>query len=70
MNPVAFTIFGLEVRWYGILIATGVFLAMMIATNLAKKTKGMNEELVTDFVLWVLPIGVLGARLYYVLFSW
>ncbi len=42
INPVAFTIFGLEVKWYGILIALGVFLAILITESMAKKKSYKN----------------------------
>lgn len=70
MNPVAFSLFGIEVRWYGILIAVGVCFAMIIGDYLVKRSEGLYEDIFTDFVLWALPMGILGARIYYVLFSW
>ncbi len=69
-NPIAFTLFGLEVRWYGILIACGVLLAILIGNRLAKKSGGLPEDVMSDLLLWILPLGILGARLYYVLFTW
>lgn len=69
VDPVAFEIFGLEVRWYGILIALGMFIASMIVLRAAKK-KGYKEDDIIDLILVALPSGILGARLYYVLFSW
>lgn len=70
MNPVAFTVFGLEVRWYGILIALGVLAALWVATYLAENREGLSDELIVDLGLCVLPSGVIGARLYYVAFQW
>ncbi|MDO5036870.1 MAG: prolipoprotein diacylglyceryl transferase [Tissierellia bacterium] len=70
MNPVAFTIFGLEVRWYGIFIALGVFLGFVFALRLVKKSDQVNEDMLTDFGTLAIIFGVLGARLYYVIFSW
>lgn len=69
MNPVAFEIFGLSVRWYGIIISFGIILATLITIKEAKK-KGYNEDLVIDLLLFAIPASILGARLYYVLFSW
>lgn len=37
MNPVAFRIFGLEIRWYGLLMATGMLLASLLLLHFAKK---------------------------------
>lgn len=67
-DPIAFSIAGIDVRWYGILIATGMLLATLISCKRAR-THNLTEENVLDVVLWMLPIGVLGARLYYVLFN-
>lgn len=67
MDPIAFSIFGFDIRWYGILIA----LAMLIAsTFLLKRGKamGLSEDDLMDVIIWVLPSAIIGARLYYVLF--
>lgn len=68
INPVAFSIFGMDVMWYGILIALGASLAIYFATKLAK-LEGIKEDTVTDFAMFALILGVLGARAYYVLFN-
>lgn len=70
MNPIAFTIMGLEVRWYGIFIGLGVLLAVYTGTKLAEKTEGLYKDVVMDFILVALLFGILGARLYYVAFMW
>lgn len=67
-NPIAFTVFGIDVRWYGVLIAAGMFLAVMISSRRAPKL-GIKEESILDLALWMLPIGVIGARAYYVIFN-
>ncbi len=69
MNPVAFNIFGIEVRWYGILMATGVLIASYIVMDYAKK-KGYEKDMIYDLLLTVVPSGLVGARLYYVIFEW
>lgn len=69
MNPVAFEIFGIEVYWYGILIALAALLGTKVALEAAKR-KGIEEENILDLVLWGLPFAIIGARLYYVIFSW
>ena len=73
INPVAFTIFGIEVKWYGILIALGVFLAIFFTEKMAEKkhyTRGLYKDISTDVSLFAVLIGVLGARIYYVIFEW
>lgn len=67
-DPIAFTIFGIDIRWYGILIACGMLLAVLISCKRAH-THGMTEDDVLDLAIWMLPVGVIGARLYYVLFN-
>lgn len=67
-DPIAFTIAGIEIRWYGILIAAAMLLAVLISSKRAPE-HGLRDEDVLDIALWMLPIGVIGARLYYVLFN-
>lgn len=67
MNPIAFTVLGLEIRWYGVFIA----LAMLIASTFVLrkgKQMGLKEDDLLDLIIWVLPSAIVGARLYYVLF--
>ncbi len=70
VNPdrVAFTIFGKEIYWYGILMATGIIIAVWLAMREAKR-KSMHEDTILDLCLVIIPCGVIGARLYYVLFE-
>ncbi|MBA1333677.1 MAG: Prolipoprotein diacylglyceryl transferase [Firmicutes bacterium] len=69
MNPVAFEIFGLSVRWYGIIMSAGILMGMLIALKEAKRL-GMDENLILDLVIFAIPAGIVGARLYYVIFNW
>lgn len=69
MDPVAFTVFGLEIRWYGILIASGVLIGTLIALREAKRLN-LNQETLMDLLIWEIPLSVIGARVYYVIFSW
>ncbi len=68
-NPIAFTLFGFDVRWYGILITIGMLIAVLISYMRAPK-HGIEKESMLDIAIISIPIGVLGARLYYVIFSW
>ena len=67
-DPIAFTIFGIDIRWYGILIAFSMMTAVLISCKRAPR-HGITDDDVLDIALWMLPIGVIGARLYYVLFN-
>jgi phosphatidylglycerol---prolipoprotein diacylglyceryl transferase len=68
-GPIAFTLGGFEIRWYGILIAAGALLATIISYYRAPKHQIQQED-VLDLVIITLPVGIIGARIYYVLFSW
>ena len=68
MNSVAFSIFGIDVMWYGIIIAFGVIMAMVVANILAQK-RGLNFEIIIDAFLVVFPVSIIFARLYYVIFE-
>lgn len=69
INPIAVKLGSFSIHWYGIIIAVGIVLAVLYCSHLAKK-EGENPELITDLVLWALPVSVIFARTYYVLFSW
>ncbi len=69
MDPIAFSIFGIDVAWYGILISIGVLIGTSLAMREAKRV-GIDEELILDFLIWEIPISLIGARLYYVIFEW
>lgn len=69
LDPVAFVILDIEVRWYGILIAVGMLLGLLLAQRRAHSHE-INPERVIDLALISIPVGVVGARLYYVVFNW
>jgi len=66
---VAFSIFGLEIRWYGLLIASAVLIGTVLALKEAKR-KGVKEETLIDMLLFAVPAAIIGARAYYVIFMW
>ena len=68
-EPVVFTLFGLDVRWYGILIAIGIIVATIIIYTRAP-LHDLPREKVLSFGVICIPAGIIGARLYYVLFRW
>jgi phosphatidylglycerol:prolipoprotein diacylglycerol transferase len=68
-GPIAFSILGYDIRWYGILIGIGV-IAAVVSSYLRAPRYGIEQERVLDIVIWVLPMGIIGARLYYVIFTW
>ena len=68
-SPVAFTVFGKDIYWYGIIIASGFLLAVLYMLHRAKDF-GVTQDDVLDMILWAAPIGVVCARLYYCIFYW
>ena len=69
LSKSAFSIFGLEIAWYGIIIAIGVIAGYLVAAGIARRTK-QNPEMYLDFLIFALIFAIIGARLYYVIFSW
>lgn len=67
--PSGFYIFGFKIAFYGMIIALGMILGYLVAEWQARKT-GQNPDLYLDFALIAIPIAVVCARLYYVIFSW
>lgn len=69
IDKTAFSVFGHGIAWYGIIITTGMVLAVIIALMLSKFEKIKSDDII-DLALYVIIFGVIGARLYYVIFSW
>lgn len=67
--PKNFTIFGFTIALYGVVIAMGMGAGLWMALKVAKKY-GYDTELVWDFFLYGIIFGLIGARIYYVIFSW
>lgn len=68
MNPIAFSIFGISIRWYGILIALGMVTGILIAKYTCN-LKGINYDRLIDILIIAIPVAIIGARLYYVIFE-
>ena len=68
LNPPAFfTVFGFRIYFYGVLIALGFVLAMLYCSRYAPRL-GIKPDDFFDLMLWLIPIVIVGARAYYVLF--
>ena len=63
------SIFGFSIAYYGIVIVTGKMIAIWIAQREAKRT-GQNPEQYLDLAMIGIAAGILGARIYYVIFAW
>lgn len=68
LNRTAFTLLGLPIYWYAILIVSGIVIALFLATREAPRV-GLKEDDFSNFLLIALPVAIIGARLYYVLFD-
>lgn len=69
INPVAFNIFGRDIYWYGIIIVSGIILALILAWK-NRDTYGISWDTLTDFAFIAIPVGIICARIYYVAFEW
>ena len=69
VNETAFTIFGLEIKWYGLLITVGLMLAMIYGFSHMKKY-GIDPDRALDAIIGGIVGGLVGARAYYVIMSW
>lgn len=58
----------MDVSWYGVIIGTGFLIALVMATQLCEN-RGLNRDFPYDLILWVFPLSLVGARIYYVLCS-
>ena len=69
LNPSrGFEIFGIEIYWYGVIIATGFLLAVIYALRRDKEF-GLTDDNILDMLIVTVPIAIVGARLYYVVFD-
>jgi len=66
---VAFSIFGLDIMWYGILVALGIAVAVVVGCYRAPK-HGLTPDKSINFLIVIIVCGIIGARLYYVIFNW
>ncbi len=67
--PRGFTVFGYNIAFYGLIIGIGMICGILIARSQAKRT-GQNPDFYLDFAIAAIPLGVIGARLYSVIFEW
>ena len=70
INPVFLSIFGLDIRYYGLIYALGIILALIFMLKKAAEgeIKNLNTDKTYDIFIWMILSVVLGARIFYVLF--
>ncbi len=66
VNPVAFHIGPLAVRWYGLMYVVGIIVGLLVAWPYAR-SKGITWTQIEKFLIWAILAGLIGARLYYVI---
>ena len=69
MDPVAITLGPLEIRWDAVCILLGLMLGVYLAVKEAPRKKILQDDIM-DFILIAFPLSIIGARIYYVAFSW
>lgn len=68
-DAVAFEIFGFEIRWYALIITTGLMLGFWLILKRSGKY-GINTDHLYDIFIFTVPSAIIGARAYYVFFEW
>lgn len=69
IDPIAFELGPISVRWYGIIIAAGILLGYFIAQASVKKI-GYDQDTLVDIIFWSAILGFIVARIYFVIFQW
>ena len=69
IDPIAFSLGPITVRWYGVIIAVGIVIAFLVGQREMVK-RGLHPEYLTDLLIWAVPLAIVGARIYYVAFEW
>ncbi|MGM0902632.1 MAG: prolipoprotein diacylglyceryl transferase [Bacillota bacterium] len=69
IDPIAISLGPIQVHWYGVIIGLGIALALWLAMREGEK-RGLDKDLFADLMLWAIPIAILSARIYYVIFQW
>lgn len=69
LDPVFLQLGSFPIYWYGVIIATGAFLGLWLATREADRL-GVKKDYIVDLVVFAIPAAILCARLYYVIFEW
>ncbi|WP_175640334.1 prolipoprotein diacylglyceryl transferase [Metabacillus schmidteae] len=69
LDPIALELGPLQIHWYGVIIGLGALLALLIAVRESER-RGLHKDTFVDLVLFAIPLAIIGARLYYVIFQW
>ncbi|MCJ8007684.1 prolipoprotein diacylglyceryl transferase [Lederbergia wuyishanensis] len=69
INPVAFKLGTFPVHWYGIIIGIGIAVALFLVVRESER-RGLHKDTFPDLLIWAIPIAIISARIYYVVFEW
>lgn len=69
INSTAFTVFGRDIKWYALIIVTGLLLGVLFCVREGKRV-GISSDSILDIVLFATPVAIVCARAYYVLCKW
>lgn len=69
LDPIFLELGPLQIHWYGVIIGLGALLGLFIAVKESER-RGLHKDTFVDLVLFAIPIAILGARAYYVIFQW
>lgn len=69
LNRIFIQLGPISIYWYGVIIATGAALGLYLATKEAER-RGLNKDLLIDLIIYAIPIAIIFARIYYVVFEW
>jgi phosphatidylglycerol---prolipoprotein diacylglyceryl transferase len=69
LDPVFLQLGPLEIRWYGLIIGIGAMIGLYLAVKESER-RGLHKDTFVDLVLFAIPIAILCARIYYVIFQW
>lgn len=69
IDRVAIHIGSIQIYWYGIIIGMGVFIGLWLAMRESER-RGLDKDLFVDLLIYAVPISIISARIYYVIFEW
>lgn len=69
INPIFFNLGPIQIHWYGVIIASAVIIALTLSVREGTRV-GLEADNFYDYILWALPVAIIFARAYYVIFEW
>ena len=68
MDRVFLSLGPITIYWYSVLIIISVCIGIFFSTKIAKKN-GLGRDFIMDLIFYLIPVGIIGARIYYVIFN-